>query len=386
MKVAILGDTHFGAIMGLGKPTEDGSNTRIKDYEKSMDFCVQYCIENKIDAFVQTGDLFEKRNPSPIEIEAADKAIRKLSSANIPTFIIMGNHDYKRFGGTYTSALLSMPAKHYTNVRILIEPDIISVSNSSYERVNLLLMPFRDKRMYSGDTNIEKSLAFEKHILTLFEGCNKKYPTIFVGHNFFYEGSYSDFGGSELLVNPKTFKDFSASFMGHYHAQKDIDPSINCYYTGSMERTNFGEASHKKYLFVYDTNTMSVNKVEIPCRDLNEISLDLSQSEISEVLKELENSVNEIDVTEKIVRMKISIQQDMNSLIKKGLLEEKLYKKGAYYVSKIHIENKFRKIARDTSALKEETDYKIFQKFLLSQKLPTELCNKISEQAKKIME
>ena len=193
MKVAVLGDTHFGAIMGLGKPTDDGSNTRIKDYEKSMDFCVQYCIDNKIDAFIQTGDLFEKRNPSPIEIDAADKAIRKLSSANIPTFIIMGNHDYKRFGGTYTSALLSMPAKHYTNVRILIEPDVISVTNSSYERVNLLLMPFRDKRMYEGDTNIEKSVAFENHILKLFETCNSKYPTVFVGHNFFYEGSYSDF-------------------------------------------------------------------------------------------------------------------------------------------------------------------------------------------------
>ena len=139
---------------------------------------------------IQTGDLFEKRNPSPIEIEAADKAIRKLSTSNIPTFIIMGNHDYKRFGGTYTSALLSMPAKHYTNVRILIDPDVISVTNNNYERVNLLLMPFRDKRMYPGDTTAEKSLNFENHISDLFKTCNEKFPTVFVGHNFFYEGSY----------------------------------------------------------------------------------------------------------------------------------------------------------------------------------------------------
>ena len=72
MKVAVLGDTHFGAVFGLGKPTEDGSNTRIKDYQKSMDFCIQYCIDNNIDAFVQTGDLFEKRNPSPVDTDAAD--------------------------------------------------------------------------------------------------------------------------------------------------------------------------------------------------------------------------------------------------------------------------------------------------------------------------
>ena len=133
-----------------------------------------------------------------------------------------------------------------------------------------------------------------------------------------------------------------------------------------MERTNFGEANHNKYLFIYDTNTMSVEKVEIPCKELEEIVLDLSQSEISQVVSELEESVKDIDLTNKIVRMRIAIQQDMSSLIKKKYLENKLYESGAAYVSKIHIENKFRKVARDTSALKEETDYKIFHKFLLN--------------------
>ena len=80
MKIAICGDVHIGAVFGLGKQTEDGSNTRIKDYCKTLDYCIQYCIDNNIDAFIQTGDLFEKRNPTPLEIEEADKAIRKLST------------------------------------------------------------------------------------------------------------------------------------------------------------------------------------------------------------------------------------------------------------------------------------------------------------------
>ena len=67
-------------------------------------------------------------------------------------------------------------------------------------------------------------------------------------------------------------------------------------------------------------------------------------------------------------------------------LEKKLYKKGAHFVAKVQIENKFRKVSRDTSALKEETDFKMFVKFLSSQKLPKDLCAKVEEQAKMIME
>ena len=110
MKIAICGDVHFGAIFGLGVPNGKGGNTRLDDYERTFNHIVDICIERKIDAFVQTGDLFEKRNPSPIEIGIADRCIRRLSSANIPTFIIMGNHDYKRHAGTYTSSLSSLPA------------------------------------------------------------------------------------------------------------------------------------------------------------------------------------------------------------------------------------------------------------------------------------
>lgn len=386
MKVAVLGDTHFGAVFGLGKPTEDGSNTRIKDYQKSMDFCIQYCIDNNIDAFVQTGDLFEKRNPSPVDTDAADEAIRKLSAANIPTFIIMGNHDYKRFGGTYTSALLSMPAKHYSNVRILIKPEVISVTNERFERVNLLLMPFRDKRMYSGKTTKENSELYEQEVHSLFEGCNKKYPTIFVGHNFFYEGSYSEYGGSEVLIKPDTFKDFNASFMGHYHAQKDIKKSINCYYTGSMERNNFGEAKQKKYLMVFDSVTNSVEKVEIPVKELEEITLDLSRTEVEDVFQELDQALSGSDISGKIARMRITIPEKMSSIITKTEIEKKMYDLGADFVSKVMVEYKYEKLKRDTSALKESSDYKIFEKFLESQVVLPELKNKILEKAKEIME
>ena len=53
-------------------------------------------IDNKVDVFIQTGDLFDTRNPSSDLIKIVDSEIKRLSDANISSFMMMGNHDYKK--------------------------------------------------------------------------------------------------------------------------------------------------------------------------------------------------------------------------------------------------------------------------------------------------
>ena len=364
MKVAVCGDVHIGAAKSLGENRPDGTNSRFDDYEATLNFCIDHCIKEGVDVFIQTGDLFEKRNPSPEELNIADRCIKRLSAANISTFIIMGNHDYRRFGGTYTSALSSMPAKDYINVRILLKPEAISVTNRYSERVNLILFPFRDKRMYKGKTTEELSKMCEEEILNMIDSSNTKYPSIFVGHNFFYQGNYNDFGGSEVLINPNTFKKCSASFMGHYHSFKKIKGLDNCFYTGSMERNNYGEKNDDKYLLVYDTNTTVTEKVKLPTRDLHEVEIDVSGMNITDVGKELDSKINTLDLTEKIARLKITIDENMTGFLTKAKLKERLYNQNAYFVSSINVNPVYTKISRNLDPLKEGSDYAIFKKFL----------------------
>src|SRR5690606_10388512 len=100
MKVVICGDSHIGAVFGLGGPNGKGGNTRIDDYEKTLNYIVDYCIENNVDVFVQTGDAFDKRNPTAEQLEVFNRALKKLSTHNIFSVVIMGNHDYKKTGPT----------------------------------------------------------------------------------------------------------------------------------------------------------------------------------------------------------------------------------------------------------------------------------------------
>ena len=388
MRIAICGDTHIGIVNGLGKKNNLGGNTRIDDYEKTLNYVVTYCIENNIDAFVQTGDLFEKRNPTPIELEVADRALRRLSAANVPSFVIMGNHDYKRHGGTYTSALTSLPAKHLPNIRLLINPESIFVSNEKGERVNLVLMPYRDKKMYKERGVQLASEKYENEIIELFDNCNDKFPSVFIGHNFYYEGSYNLYGGTELLANPKCFEKYDVSFMGHNHISREVkgDGNTPCFYTGSMERTNFGEASDEKYLFIYDTITRDVGRVILPTRDLLEISIYAENKKISEVEDFIQETIKKRSIKDKIVRVKISIPDTIASVITKNKIEKLLYDMECYYVSKIIIETIKKSIVRDLSPLKLKNDFDMFKKFLDTQEVEETFMKKVIAKAKELME
>ena len=113
MRVVICGDSHIGATFGLGKSNGAGGNTRVDDYKKSLNYIADYCISENVDAFIQTGDIFESRSPTPEHMEIVDDVLKKLSDANITSVVIMGNHDYRRSGDSFTSAISSLPAKNY---------------------------------------------------------------------------------------------------------------------------------------------------------------------------------------------------------------------------------------------------------------------------------
>ena len=133
MRAVICGDTHIGAVFGLGRPNGKGGNTRVDDYEKTLNSIIDHTIDSGADIFIQTGDLFEHRDPSPQHMKIVDKALKRLSNANIATFVIMGNHDYKRSGSEFTSAISSLAACEYPNVRMLLDPEVVEVCNSKNE-------------------------------------------------------------------------------------------------------------------------------------------------------------------------------------------------------------------------------------------------------------
>jgi exonuclease SbcD len=386
MRAVICGDTHIGAVFGLGRPNGLGGNTRVDDYEATLNSIIDYTISSKADIFIQTGDLFEHRDPSPQHMKIVDKAFRRLSNANIATFVIMGNHDYKKSGTEYTSSISSLAASEYPNVRMLLKPEIVEVCNAKNETVNLLLIPYRDKRMYSGTNIVEQSGAFNEHIRSMIASIDNSYPIISVGHNFFFEGSYNDYGGSEVMALPASFEGCDAAIMGHLHSFRVLQRKAPvCIYSGSMERSNFGDANSEKYYIDYSFFDKKIKFCKSDIRGLLDKEIDLSGCDFSNVWSALSGRLEEEALDDKVVRVKIKVDEKLLPALDKQQIQEEAYKLGAFHVSKIIIEAISKRIVRDNTILEHKDDYSMLKAFLESQDIEKDYLKDLLKEAKNIM-
>lgn len=385
MKIVICGDAHIGAIFQMGGPNKSGGNTRIDDYERTLNYIVDYAIKNEVSAFIQTGDAFDSRTPAPEHMNILSQALKRLSMANIISVVIMGNHDYRRNGDSFTSAISSLAAKDYSNVRIVLEPEILKLTTKEYGDANLVLIPYRDRRMYGGKTTFEDSELYKKEISELIDTCDTSIPTIAVGHNFFFNGSYNDYGGAEILAHTDTFKKCDLIAMGHYHQFKIINKRQPiAIYTGSMEKLNFGDEKIDKYFLDYNTSSKQMKVLKCPTRNLADLSLDLSTLVHDDFYDNFKGSILNLQLEDKIVRLKILVKDSLLSFIKKNDLEKILYDKGAFYVSKIITEPVFTRVIRDDAILKHKDDFSMFKAFLENQEdLSKEELDIILEESKK---
>jgi exonuclease SbcD len=376
MKIVICGDSHIGAVFGLGGPNGKGGNSRIDDYEKTLNFIIDYCIENSVDVFVQTGDAFDKRNPTAEQMEIMNKALKRLSFHNIFSVVIMGNHDYKKTGPTFASSITGLSARDLPNVRTVLNPEIISLSNGG-DNINLLLMPFRDRKQYAGKSIKEDTSLYEQEVMDLIAS-KQEGPIVAIGHNFFYEGSYNDYGGTEVLPRIESFKGCDLVAMGHYHnfkILKKADPIA--VYTGSMEKINFGDANSKKIFLEYNTESKRTKVLAAPVRELWDESIDLTSSTFETVVGDLESKLSVVEVNDKIVRLKIIIHEKLSSSLNRSSVEKRLYELGSHYVSKVNFEQIYQRLIRDTSILEEKDDYSMFKAFIEGQGFDAEMEKRI---------
>ena len=47
MRIVVCGDTHIGAVFGLGRPNGKGGNTRVDDYKKTLNHIIDYTISKQ---------------------------------------------------------------------------------------------------------------------------------------------------------------------------------------------------------------------------------------------------------------------------------------------------------------------------------------------------
>lgn len=89
MRALCLGDLHAGAHLGYGRTPQD----RLDDQELTLNRCVDLALEHDADAVFLLGDLWDARKPSPSELMAVARPLRRLNEeSNAYVLGIAGNH------------------------------------------------------------------------------------------------------------------------------------------------------------------------------------------------------------------------------------------------------------------------------------------------------
>jgi len=225
-----------------------------------------------VKTIVFTGDCFDSKHPTSSQLKLFSQNIRYALDNGIEIVLVAGNHDQQR--GVSTTTLDSFDELSLPNLTVYQDFGL----HETVEGVNIILMPYKDRRMIGTPTNSDAIEVIKNRIHELRGSVEGQ--TMIVGH-FMLErapdGVDPDkFSINELILPLQMFKGFDTVIMGHIHEHMIIskkDPVIM--YSGSMDRISFGEKDYKKVSLIVDSKDIRrVSILRTKVRDLVDISLD----------------------------------------------------------------------------------------------------------------
>lgn len=340
MKVAILGDTHFGGGYSLGTSNQHRQiNTRLIDYANTFDYVVDYMKNHNIKRFIITGDIFESRRPYAAELGLFAEKMNRLSEIGITTHIVIGNHDLVQEQSSTTVDVL----KNLKLPTVNIHSDIESITIDNF---NVIFLPFRNRQMLNCSSNEE---AIERiNTKLIYERSKLIGPTILVGHfmidcNDVVSHFATEIESNEIVLPKNMFNDFDGTIMGHIHGHKVLRKNPFISYVGSMERNTFGEKDEQKHFLIFDSNDISFQFEELPIRNLFDIRINQSESKTgSEAFENCSNFITQYhrqnNLKNSIIRITIILNESAIAEFQTEKIHNLLKKIGVFYCVGIYTE------------------------------------------------
>lgn len=269
MKIFHLSDLH------LGKRVNGFS--MIDDQKYILSQIIDRVIEQKPQAVIIAGDIYDKPIPPVEAVELFDNFICKLSELNIQTLIISGNHDSAQ-RVSFASRLIDKSGIHFAP---MFDGKIRKINLSdNYGNINFYLLPFIkpiNVKKYFSDCEISTYNDAMKIVLSNLS-LNEKERNVLVTHQFITGAVQSDseeisLGGCDN-IDATLFDSFDYVALGHIHKpQKITRDTIR--YCGTPLKYSFSEVSNKNSITVvefFEKGNIAIDTIPLtPIKQLQEI-------------------------------------------------------------------------------------------------------------------
>jgi exonuclease SbcD len=267
VKILHFADAHIDlANFGRHDP-QTNLPLRVLDFLRSLDEIVNTAIEERVDLVLFAGDAFKDRNPSPTFQREWGKRIMRLSRANIPTILLVGNHDMTPAIGR-AHALDAFETLEVPFIHVIDQPKLLLPEQLDGLPLQMIALPWLSRSRLMAALNLsptelrEIDEAIDSRLRTVFNDwfgqINPTLPTIFTAHATVEGAKYgterSVMLGKDLLLNISLLRDERLDYvaLGHIHLAQDLNAGRHppIIYPGSIERVDFGEAKDDKFFVI----------------------------------------------------------------------------------------------------------------------------------------
>lgn len=225
MKFLHTGDIHLGKALGEFDLSDD--------QEYMLDQIIEIAIQEKVDAIMIAGDVFDRPVPNERAVRNLDSFLNKISKTNIDVYMISGNHD--------SDERLNFGSKLFQNNGIYVSSVFDGkvfkrTVKDDWGEVDIYMLPFVKASQVSllyPDEEVEKS--YEKAIRVVLEHTevDTSRRTVLVTHQYVIsggndpvlsgsEGRSAKFVGTLERVSASCFDAFDYVALGHIHSAQSI--------------------------------------------------------------------------------------------------------------------------------------------------------------------
>ncbi|MBV9389045.1 MAG: exonuclease SbcCD subunit D [Chroococcidiopsidaceae cyanobacterium CP_BM_ER_R8_30] len=349
IKVLHLSDIHLGSGFSHGRINpETGLNTRLEDFVSTLSRCIDQAIASSVDLVLFGGDAFPDATPPPFVQEAFASQFRRLVDAQIPTVLLVGNHDQHSQGQGGASLCiyrtLGVPGfvvgdrlmTHHIQTR---SGPVQVITLPWLTRSSLLTRPETE-----GLSLAEVNQLLIERLRVALEGEIRRLkpdvPTVLLGHlmtdnaNLGAERFLAVGKGFTIPLSLLTRPCFDYVALGHVHRHQNLnksnDPPI--IYPGSIERVDFSEEKEEKGFVIVQLERGSAQWefCPLPVRPFHTIEVDVSSADDSQA--SLHKAIEKKRIQDAVVRLIYKLRSEQLDQIDPVLLHQALSAAHSYTI------------------------------------------------------
>jgi exonuclease SbcD len=349
IKILHLSDIHMGSGFSHGRINPaTGLNTRLEDFVKSLSTCIERSLTEPVDLVLFGGDAFPDATPPPYVQEAFATQFRRLVDAEIPTVLLVGNHDQHSQGQGGASLCiyrtLGVPGfivgDSINTHRIETRSGPVQVITLPWLTRSTLLTRPETEGLALAEVNELLTQRLDPVLEAEIRRLDPEVPTVLLAHlmadraNLGAERFLAVGKGFTIPLSMLTRPCFDYVALGHVHRHQNLNKSNDppVIYPGSIERVDFSEEKEDKgYILIeLERGRAQWEFCPLPVRPFRTIEVDVSKA--ADPQDALLKAIGKKDIKESVVRLIYKLRSEQLDLIDNAVVHQSLSDAHSYTI------------------------------------------------------